>query len=573
MTDLPEGVKARFSALVDDFIHQLPERYGEIRDAIYAVREERMREGISTVRLLSHKLAGSGATFGLDDLSHKAKMMEDIFADIDEQKIAIQNIPWENIRILLEGMESDCSDELMRDCKESLPESSAEEGTLEELKEGEDTSSVVLKKNGAMTPCGDQKRIIYLVDHEQKLVSDFTDQLGFFGYTVELVHSATDIRKFLERYKQQILVINTNILDAYENTARILRAIKEEYDPFLSIIFISEKDDFDTRLMAVRAGGDAFFMVPLDISRLIDRIDELTKARDTVPYHILIVDDDREQVAYYALILQQAGMITSVASDPKTVLGILVEAKPELILMDMYMPGCSGTELASIIRQQEAFVSVPIMFLSYETDREKQLLAIRHGGDDFLMKPIKAELLIQAVITKAERTRHLRYFMERDSLTGLLNHTHLKEHLSREILRADRSGAPISFAMIDADHFKAVNDTYGHLVGDRVLKSLARLLQERLRRTDIIGRYGGEEFGVILINTNPQNAVMIMNKLRESFSRIRHQVDGKDFYVTFSCGIASYPGYADAGEVCAAADTALYEAKESGRNCVVLKEK
>jgi len=238
--------------------------------------------------------------------------------------------------------------------------------------------------------------------------------------------------------------------------------------------------------------------------------------------------------------------------------------------MDMYMPGCNGMELSSIIRQHEAFVSIPIVFLSVETDMDRQLAAIRLGGDDFLTKPIKPEHLVLSITTRAARTRNIRYFMERDSLTGLLNHTNLKENLAREVMRAERMEAPVSFAMIDVDHFKSVNDTYGHLTGDGVLKSLSRLLQERLRRTDIIGRYGGEEFGIILLNTGAEMASQIMNEIRENFSHIRQQSEGEEFFVTFSCGVASFPDIKHAAAIGAAADYALYEAKESGRNRVVI---
>ena len=265
-------------------------------------------------------------------------------------------------------------------------------------------------------------------------------------------------------------------------------------------------------------------------------------------------------------------MITSVASDPMKVLKILAEAKPELILMDMYMPKCSGMELASIIRQQEAYVSVPIIFLSLETDKEKQIEAIRLGGDDFLTKPIKAEHLISTIETRITRTRSLRYYMERDSLTGLLNHTNLKERLMLEILKAERTGSNLCFAMIDLDHFKNVNDTYGHLTGDYVLKSLSRLLKDRLRRTDIIGRYGGEEFGVILLNTKPENAIVILDKIRVKFSKLKQKFEEKDFFVKFSCGIASYPFYKNPEDIGSAADRALYYAKEAGRNIVVLAD-
>jgi diguanylate cyclase (GGDEF)-like protein len=307
----------------------------------------------------------------------------------------------------------------------------------------------------------------------------------------------------------------------------------------------------------------------VEIGRLIDAVDKLTERIDQEPYHVLIVDDDPEQVAFHAHILQQVGMITSVVTDPRNVIKVLVESKPEIILMDMYMPGCSGAELASVIRQQPAFVSIPIVFLSVEDNLDKQMEALGLGADDFLQKPIKPDHLVASLTNRVERTRGMRYLMERDSLTGLLNHTNLREQLAREVLRSRRTGTEICFVMIDLDHFKSVNDTYGHLTGDNVLKGLARLLNERLRKTDIIGRYGGEEFGAILLNTNIENAERIMNEIRQNFSQIRQYADSKEFFVTFSCGIASFKDFDQPSELGEAADKAMYEAKQRGRNLVV----
>ena len=163
----------------------------------------------------------------------------------------------------------------------------------------------------------------------------------------------------------------------------------------------------------------------------------------------------------------------------------------------------------------------------------------------------------------------MRFFMERDSLTGLLNHSHLNQSLSKEVQRAERVGRPLCFAMIDLDLFKKVNDSHGHLTGDRVLKSLARYLQDRLRKTDLIGRYGGEEFGIILFNVDIENAKRIMDNIREDFSKIEQEAGERRFHVTFSCGIASYPDFDGPGPLTEAADGALYDAKENGRNQVV----
>ncbi len=251
----------------------------------------------------------------------------------------------------------------------------------------------------------------------------------------------------------------------------------------------------------------------------------------------------------------------------------LVDFQPDLILMDIYMPECSGVELAKIIRHMESFVTVPIVFLSGEQDVEKQLDAMSLGGDDFLLKPVEPEYLVRSVRIRAKRSRVLRQLTVRDGLTGLLNHTAIEEHLMKETERAQRQDLRIAFAMIDLDHFKRVNDTYGHLVGDRVLRSLARVLQQRLRKTDIIGRYGGEEFAVILLDTDSTHAARILDTVRENFAQIKHRVGYETFTVTFSCGVAMFPEYPTFFELHDAADKALYEAKRRGRNQVIIAER
>ncbi|RLD30401.1 MAG: response regulator receiver protein, partial [Bacteroidetes bacterium] len=199
--------------------------------------------------------------------------------------------------------------------------------------------------------------------------------------------------------------------------------------------------------------------------------------------------------------------------------------------------------------------------------------ALKSGADDFLTKPIRPDKLIIRINAKSERSRNLRFLMERDSLTGLLNHANLKERISIEMMRVKRSGGNLCYAMIDADHFKNVNDTHGHLAGDHVLKSLSRMLQDRLRRTDIIGRYGGEEFGVILINTDADNAFRVMEEVRKNFALVKHKSDEDEFYVTFSCGIASFSECETPSELNDTADKAMYEAKTSGRNRTIVHKK
>ncbi len=414
------------------------------------------------------------------------------------------------------------------------------------------------------------KRVAVRFGPDRRTVSDVMDQIEYFGLPVREIDSVNSIAGVFSEAEFVVLIVHAETITGDRELARDLFRCRRENDSHLFIVFVSETDDFETRLACIRAGGSAFFLTPIDARRLIDKFDSLVPECHREPYHVLIIDDDHEQVGYTALVLQQAGMVTSVASDPRNIFKILVEYKPELIVMDMYMPDCTGMELATLIRQQEAFVAIPIVFLSIETDMDKQLEAIAQGADDFLTKPISPDHLTKSIAVRAERTRNMRFFIERDSLTGLLNHTHLKQRLAEEIQRGERIGQNVSFAMIDLDRFKSVNDTYGHLTGDGVLKTLARLLRERLRSTDVIGRYGGEEFGIVFFNTTAEQAATVMDQIRESFSRIKHYAGDESFFSTFSCGIASFPTLANATDVSEASDRALYRAKDAGRNRVVI---
>ena len=242
--------------------------------------------------------------------------------------------------------------------------------------------------------------------------------------------------------------------------------------------------------------------------------------------------------------------------------------RPELVLMDLYMPDYPGQELAGVIRQYDNWASLPIVFLSAETDLDVQLQAVGKGADDFLTKPINDAQLVAAVRVRIERARQLSVQISRDSLTGLLKHAAIKEMVDIEAARSRRTGKPATVAMLDIDHFKAVNDTYGHAVGDLVISSVAMLLRQRLRRSDVIGRYGGEEFAVILPECDIEDAQRLLEDIRLRFSTVHFNHEDREFTCTLSAGLASSSQFPDHGgsELLVAADEALYQAKRGGRN-------
>lgn len=410
--------------------------------------------------------------------------------------------------------------------------------------------------------------LVYLVHDNESTAKDISAQLEYFGYAVQVIDDLPKLEAAIEARIPAVVVMDLGFPAGILAGAAEAARLRQERGQSFKLIFISTRSNFDARLATVRAGADGYFSKPFDVMTLVDRLDALMMREEVQSYRILIIDDDVRTSECYALELRNAGMDVRVLNRPQEVLQVLGEYRPELILLDLYMPVCDGIELAQLIRQDNMYLDVPIVFLSDEADFEKQLCAIESGGDDFLVKPIQPAHLVAAVSNRAKRYRALRGLIMRDSLTGLLNHSAIKEALMREVSRARRSGAPLAVAMIDIDFFKRVNDTHGHPVGDQVIRALARLLQQRLRRGDFIGRYGGEEFVVIMPATPLAGAENVLEQIRDAFSKIRHYTENNEFTATFSGGIAALTPELDAEEMLRQADERLYRAKHDGRNCI-----
>ena len=286
-------------------------------------------------------------------------------------------------------------------------------------------------------------------------------------------------------------------------------------------------------------------------------------------YRVLIVEDSATAVAHIRRSLTQHGIDSKAINDPRLLLEVASEYRPDAILMDMYMPFCTGVEVTSALRQIPEYQSLPVIYLSSENDIVQQVEALRLGGDQFLTKPVNPIILASVVKTKIERYREMLYSGQHDSLTGLFNHSTSKLQVER-MLNAAQAGGQLVVAMIDIDRFKVINDTYGHPVGDQVIRSLAWLLRGRLRNTDLVGRYGGEEFLIALPDIDPEHAVRLIDQIRLDFGQLPHAHAQGTLRVTFSCGVAALPDYLTTSTLIEAADDALLDAKRSGRNRIVL---
>ena len=267
--------------------------------------------------------------------------------------------------------------------------------------------------------------------------------------------------------------------------------------------------------------------------------------------------------------LDKWGIMAHALSDPSKILDVIEEFQPDLMIFDLHMPSCTGVELAEVVRFHTHWIHIPIIFLSSERNEGRQISAMMTGGDDFIVKPVVEENFVATIMSRAQRARQLAELMTRDSLTGLLKHTEIKERLGHEYSRAGRNKSVVSVAMLDIDKFKRVNDNYGHQTGDVVIATLAHLLRRGLRATDIIGRYGGEEYLVVLPDTDAKKAAIKLNSLRKEFEKVTFRHKNEVFTSSFSGGICQSDKVKSIDEFLEQADLALYRAKERGRNQIV----
>jgi len=538
----------RMRLLLAAFAQELPQRISEIAALWNKLRVEWDTKALQEMHRSVHHLVSNGKTFGYPELSAEARALEQTL-----KRMLAETIPADDA----------LADHILQQI-DTLKRVSNEQGSL-----AAENASLKHDEN-ALLPDAAACNLIFVVEADTEAAQELALQLRYYGYEVEVFNHLDKFRTAIQQRPHAIILMDIEFPEDEMGGIAVMEQIQKELVCPARVIFISTHDDMAYRLGAVRTGGVAYFTKPINSSELIDQLDLITASQIQDPFRVLIVDDSPTILSYHATILEQAGMLVKTVAEPLKLLGALNDFNPDLILMDLYMPGCNGVELARVIRQIDGFLSTPIVYLSSENDFNTQAEAMSLCGDDFLVKPIDAAHLVSAVTMRATRARFLRSLMIHDGLTGLLNHTAIKEELAREVIRSSRLNSPLSLAMVDIDFFKKVNDTYGHAAGDRVLKSLARLLKQRLRETDIVGRYGGEEFAVIMNDTDAASAAKVIDEIRMVFSRLLHLSHDQEFSVNFSCGIADLAHFSDAVSLSEAADKALYQAKQRGRNKVVV---
>lgn len=416
--------------------------------------------------------------------------------------------------------------------------------------------------------CTDTRHVLVLEEGEGHGPA-LAPLLRQFNLAAKSLADRSRIEEAIDAYQPDVLVVDVAAWPGPETPiADITRlAVTRMLPP---LVFVAPVADFATRLECVRAGGLAFFGRPVEIDRLVDSIEVLTAVRSDEPYRVLLVDDSLAAAAYHANLLREAGMVTRVVSDPLHILAVAEDFGPELVLIDTTRAACSRDELAAVLRQHDAYAGLPVVFIAAESEVGPRLGTDRLGGDGLLTKPVDPLHLIAAITLRARHHRQLRAMLQRDALTGLFNHSTTKQFLTTELLQVQRYGGRLAYTLIDIDHFGHINDSHGHPAGDRVIRGLAKLLSQRLRGSDIVGRHGGNSFAVVLTGTPGANARTVIDEIRDSFAGMHFFAGEHRLTATFSAGIVDADGFADAPSLGDAAQRMLAFAKQRGRNRCVL---
>jgi len=291
---------------------------------------------------------------------------------------------------------------------------------------------------------------------------------------------------------------------------------------------------------------------------------------------ILVVDDNRLNVRLLTNILEDENFTVFSADNGLPVLEMSRKLKPDVILLDIMMPGIDGFEVCKLLKSDYDVKDIPIIMVTAKTEGYDIKKALEYGAFDYIKKPIdEIEVIarVQSALRLKKYQHHLRQLSMKDGLTGLYNHSFLIELFDRELIKQRRDAGNIAFVMVDIDHFKEVNDTYGHVSGNMVLKELANILESSVREGDIVGRYGGEEFSIVLPGINKHNASLICDRIRATIEVSKFNIGSESIKITVSMGVflKDIKDNITRNEMIQKADEVLYLAKNNGRNRIEMR--
>ncbi|MFA5684317.1 MAG: EAL domain-containing protein [Lysobacteraceae bacterium] len=418
---------------------------------------------------------------------------------------------------------------------------------------------------------------IYHLSDASALSVELDQRLEVLGYELELLDDEEELKEILTALAPDLVLVDAGFIHELEGIGAVLRSTRERTGSRLLLLAICEEDTVEARLAARRAGADALLIAPRSVQEVIDKLQSLLTSTGDEIYRVMIVEDDRSQALFAESILRNAGMDVRVVLDAFEVMAALAEFHPDMVLMDLYMPGCDGAELTALIREREEHINLPIVFLSGESDVDKHYDALEAGGDDFLAKPIRPKHLIAAVGNRVRRARALQRRAPpaapvaaaptpRDSTTGLYYRTHVIALLGETLAAPDIAERRGGILFLDIDGLSALRDRLGLSGIERLLREAGAELVSRLDETDLAARYSDGCFVIVCPQRDDDALEAMAVRVREALVGRAFDIDGRPVRLRAALGVCPWRfGFADADTLIAAAERLSRDARASER--------
>ncbi|HEY9701207.1 MAG TPA: response regulator [Allocoleopsis sp.] len=409
--------------------------------------------------------------------------------------------------------------------------------------------------------------LILLIDEDGDLGEILSTEASNRGIKIQLARNASIAKNILTHTRPDVILLDLAFSQTEETGLNLLSELTE-IKPAIPVLVFTSSDSFYDRVEVARLGGRGFLNKEMPLNYVWEMINQVQKQRRSSESKIIVLDDDPVILMTVVKLLEPWGIKVITLDNPLQFWETLEDHDPDLVILDVEMPEITGIEICQVVRNDPRWKSLPMLFLTVIKDADTVHKMFAAGADDYVSKPIVEPELITRIINRLERVKLLRTLAEKDALTQVSNRHKSTQDLNRMLRLAKRYEQPLSLVIIDLDHFKQVNDQYGHGMGDKVLRCFGEIMQNEFRSEDIVGRWGGEEFVIGMYGINKQDAFKRLSDFLKNWKKQQFAThNNQSFSVNFSAGIADYPSDAnDIQQLYKIADNALYKAKAEGRD-------
>jgi len=550
MKDLKPLDDDKFERIREIYVESFPEKIQTLRACWASLTSaDDHAELLSDLRVEVHKIAGSSGSHEFSNIHTLAKTTEAEIVEVVETKSK-----WADVNKKIDNYIQQLVDLL--------------ESELLIYNFSDNSEDIIPRLDSLQL--SHRELVIFIISHRAVELSLLSNLLESRGFTVIAFSKIDRAEEMSATVAPSVVVVDLGDADECKLEKHTKSNFTSAQGDIPAFVVISRRDDITTRKMAAQFEAEAFFATPINAHNFCSTLDVLLEERGSNATGVLIMDTQDQRIEYIQKALQCENIRSRIIRDTVSLTDELVNFKPDLILI-----GCDDQQdwqdAIKIIRLHESHFNMPIICLVEEENAQTKLEVQQVGADDCIIGQKLQGRQYQVLKQKILRSRRANHLIIMDSLTGALNRDAFLERANEEISLAIRRKESVCLAMIDVDHFKQINDQNGHVIGDYVLRHISDYLNNRLRRSDVVGRYAGDEFLVLLPDTDLDSAYLVLDMIRKNLVAHDIKVNNADVRVSISLGlVAARPTEPlDIESLIIDVDKKLYEAKVAGRNMLV----